>query len=129
MKILVDSDFLVGFFLTGDAHHQKTKLIYQDTAVGNRLFISNLVIQETATVLSHLVSMETARMFKQKLSKLNLTEIKIDQKMEDLAWQFFLTQTKKGSSFVDCSNLAIMQVLGVDKVLSFDKFYPNEFKL
>lgn len=128
MKILIDSDFLVGFFLSGDAHHQKTKRIYEEFSEKGDIYVSNLVIQETATVISHLVGMDAVRIFSNKFSSLGLIKIDLDKSLEADAWKIFLQQTKKRSSFVDCLNLALIKQNKMDRILSFDKFYPKELR-
>ena len=45
-------------------------------------------------------------------------EIKLEEKLERLAWKIFLKQTKKGTSFVDCANLAMMEMYKLDGVVT-----------
>jgi len=61
--------------------------------------------------------------FYDKLPKLNLKIISFDEKLENMSWEMFLKQTKKGCSFVDCANLAVIKAYNLDGILSFDKFY------
>lgn len=129
MKILVDSDFLVGLFRDEDAHHDNTLVILKkEIKEGNGLFVSNLVLFETATVLAHRVNMEAVRLFYDKLPKLRLKRIGIDERIESLSWEILLKQTKKGCSFVDCANLATIEIYKFDGILSFDKFYPKSLR-
>jgi len=126
MNILTDSDWLVGLLRIGDPHHKKAKLIF-DFADSNKaeLFALNLVIQETATVLSHRTGMKAVRLFWEKLPKLGLTIIQVDKNLELEAWKIFLKQTKKGTSYVDCANWAAYKVTKLDGIISFDKFYKR----
>jgi len=129
MKVLVDSDFLVGLFREGDAHHLNSlNLLKKETRAGSGLFVSNLVLFETATVLAHRVNMDAVRLFYNRLPKLKLKQISIDEGLENKSWEIFLKQTKKGCSFVDCSNLAAVEIYKFDGILSFDKFYPKSLK-
>ena len=126
MKILIDSDFLVGLFRDEDAHHRiSLDLLKRENKVGSNLFVSNLVLFETATVLAHRVSMDAVRLFYEKLPKLKLKRIGIDERLENRSWEIFLKQMKKGCSFVDCANLAAIEIYKFDGILSFDKFYPK----
>ena len=126
MKLLVDSDCLVGAFREGDPHSTAaTELIDKHSRSGTKLHASNLVIQESATVLSHRVGMDAVRLFYQKYPKLGLYIVDIDPALEKLSWDIFLRQTKKGTSFVDCSNLAVIQKYKLEGILSFDSFYPK----
>lgn len=129
MKILVDSDFLVGLFRDEDAHHQNTlTILKREMGTGNQLFTNNLVLFETATVLAHRVDMDAVRLFYDRLPKLKLKMISLDEKLESRSWEIFLKQTKKGCSFVDCANLATIEIYKFDGILSFDKFYPKSLR-
>ncbi len=130
MKVLIDSDFLVGLFRVGDPHHEVTMTILKQHNNGSSIFhVLNLVLQETATVLSHRVGMEAVRLFHAKYPKLGLNIIDMDKEIELAAWQIFLEQTKKGTSFIDCANLATCRHYAMDKIFSFDRFYPKELLL
>ena len=50
----------------------------------------------------------------------------VDEEMEKLSWRIFSNQAKKGTSFVDCSNLAVIEKFSLDGIVSFDKFYPKK---
>ncbi len=127
MKILIDSDFLFGLFVPDDAHHNESRKEWMDLEGKNHeFFISNLVIQETATVLSYKRGQVTAVLFLKRLPSLKLTTVVVDSSIEKRAWELFESQTKKGISFVDCSNLTTIEKYRLDGILSFDKFYPKE---
>lgn len=127
MKKLIDSDFLVGLFREDDVHHEKTLVaLEKEMEDKSGLYVVNLVLFETATVLAHRVDMDAVRLFYEKLPKLNLKIISFDEKLENMSWGIFLKQTKKGCSFVDCANLAVMGKYNLDEILSFDKFYSGK---
>ncbi|KKT29569.1 MAG: hypothetical protein UW41_C0016G0029 [Candidatus Collierbacteria bacterium GW2011_GWC2_44_18] len=129
MKRLIDSDFLVGLFRDADAHHEETlSLLENETDKESDLYVVNLVLFETATVLAHRVNMDAVRLFYDKLPKLNLKIISFDEKLESMSWEMFLKQTKKGCSFVDCANMAVLRRYRLDGILSFDKFYPDKIR-
>lgn len=130
MKILVDSDFLVGLFRVGDPHHEGAiMLLKQHENKSSAFHVLNLVLQETATVLSHRVGMEAVRLFHAKYPMLGFSVIDVDREMELATWKIFLKQTKKGCSFVDCANLAACRHYAMDNICSFDRFYPKELLL
>ncbi len=127
MKLLVDSDCLVGALKDGDPHQKvATTLLKSHNEKGDTLFVLNLVLQETATVLSHRTGMNAVRLFSQTLPSLKLHVIKLDDHLENFVWELFLKQTKKGTSFVDCANLAACDFYKLDGILSFDGFYKNK---
>ncbi|MBL7036702.1 type II toxin-antitoxin system VapC family toxin [Candidatus Microgenomates bacterium] len=126
MKYIVDSDFLIAFTNSEDSNHSKSIKIYKHLKDKAELVVLNLVFQESTTVVSKKFGMQMARVFYEKLTKFINTEIKIDEKLEREAWKVFLKQNKKGTSFVDCANLATHKKYKFDGILSFDKFYPKD---
>lgn len=127
MKLLVDSDCLVGAFKEGDPHQKTaTKLLKSHGESDDILYVLNTVLQETATVLSHRVGIKAVKLFMQNLPSLHLEIIKLDENLEKNAWEIFLTQTKKGTSFVDCANLSACDLYKLDGILSFDEFYKGK---
>jgi|SRR3989339_561710 len=127
MRLLVDSDFLFGLFVPDDAHHQRAKKIWGKLIKQKHdFFVLNITIQETATVLSHKRGQLVAIALIDKLPELALRKIDIDIDLEKEGWKIFKSQTKKGTSFVDCANLAASAEFGIDEILSFDKFYPKK---
>ena len=129
MKLLVDSDFLFGLFVPDDLHHKRARQIWVDLVKReDEVFVLKLTIQETATVLSHKRDQRTAISFVDKLPELGLRVLGIDVEVEEDGWKIFKAQTKKGISYVDCINLAVIQKFKFDGILSFDKFYPRSLK-
>ena len=129
MKLLVDSDFLFGLFVPDDLHHKRARQIWVDLVKReDEVFVLKLTIQETATVLSHKRDQRTAISFVDKLPELGLRVLGIDVEVEEDGWKIFKAQTKKGISYVDCINLAVIQKFKFDGILSFDKFYPKSLK-
>lgn len=131
MKVLVDSDFLFALFVGHDPHHKiATQQFRKFRKEGAQLSVLNIVIQEAATVISHKVDQHTSVDFFNKIQKIKeLQRLVVDEKLEERAWEVFLKQTKKGTSFVDCANLAAARSYGIDKIATFDRFYPKELLL
>ncbi|MEK6967279.1 MAG: PIN domain-containing protein [Nanoarchaeota archaeon] len=126
-RYLVDSDFLVAVFREEDQNHQAAmgKLqVVQGFEV--ELWISNLVRQESATVVSHRVGMQAVKEFMKLLAMDIHRTVWVDKKLEERSWEIFLKQTKKKSSFVDSSNLAVIEKFKLDGILAFDGFYPEK---
>ncbi len=130
MKVLVDSDFLFGFFVPSDPHYLRAKKFWLEVVEkGIEVLVLNLVIQETATVLSYKINQEVAVNFVEKLPRLELRTLRVNEEMEDAAWKIFLKHKKKGTSFIDCMNLAVVEKYKLDGILSFDMFYPKSVRI
>lgn len=126
LQVLIDSDALFGLYMPSDSHHPKAKAIFKDLfEKESSLFISNLVIQETATVLSYRFGHGVALKFVDRLEDMRFNKIFIDNSLEESAWNLFKQSFKKGTSFVDCSNLAIYKNSNMDAIFSFDRFYKR----
>ncbi|OGM20658.1 hypothetical protein A2714_05745 [Candidatus Woesebacteria bacterium RIFCSPHIGHO2_01_FULL_38_9] len=130
MKYLADSDFLFGLFVAKDPHNNESKLILKRVVKNsNDLLVLNLVVQETATVLSRKDKQSTAVDFLNQFQKMPVQIILLDEEIESFSWEIFRKQTKKRTSFVDCANLATLEKYKLDGILSFDEFYPPELKV
>lgn len=128
-KILVDSDFLIAVFRPTDSSHQKARKILQKLSHKSlELWVINLVVQEATTVVSYKMGMEEAKKFYDLTNKEIDQIVQVDSDLEKIAWKIFLRQTKKGTSFIDCANLACWQTYQLNKLLSFDSFYPSEIR-
>ena len=83
--------------------------------------VLNLVVQETATVISMKVGQEIAKDFYQETGLLD-QEIQPDDILEEQVWRIFMKQVKKGTSFIDCANpLAFIDKYYVGRDFVFDK--------
>lgn len=124
MHYLLDSDFLYGLSISDDAHHENCVKLYKNFKESKpELTVLNLVIQETATVISRKKGQKASLLFLEKLEKLPISILWLGEEDENLAWEVFKKQTKKGTSFIDCANLAIAKKYKFDGILSFDEFY------
>ncbi|MBP7859745.1 type II toxin-antitoxin system VapC family toxin [Patescibacteria group bacterium] len=125
MKYLVDSDFLISFSSDLDSTHQKSVEIYKKIKDGSKLVALNLVFQESTTVVSKKFGMQKAKIFYEMINKFINTRIIMNEDVEKEAWKMFLQQSKKGTSFIDCANLAAYKKYKLDGILSFDEFYSK----
>lgn len=126
--VLIDSDAFVGLFYQNDAHHQKSSKIFDQMQQSqHRLVTTNMVVAETATVLSHRVGQKAARTFLDLADMLPVIFVNEHLYRETLL--LFRKQTTKGTSVVDCSNVIVIRKFDIPTILSFDKVYTKDFKL
>lgn len=129
-KIIVDSDFLVALYKPDDSSHVRSIEIAGSMKQQGYIFIAlNLVVQESTTVISNKMGMEDARRFYKGLENMLDQTIDFHKEIEKISWSIFLKQTKKGSSFIDCANLATMKFYKIGNILSFDASYPKEARI
>lgn len=123
-KILVDADALVALAKADDSNHKKALKIAQKLKK-DTLFITPLTIPEAATVISYRVSHKEAKIFLLDTRKRNLIELPLNFSAIKAADEIFLSQTRKGVSWIDCLNIAVTKIHSLDGIFSFDKFYAK----
>jgi len=129
MRVLVDADALYALFLSSDPSHEAAiavmrTLVKEDAS----LYISNLVVLEVATLLSYHYDQKLAIQFLDNVEKGGFSKIFIDETLTRQTWALFRKQTRKRTSFVDCSNVVAYEEMKCGAIFSFDKFY-KKFKL
>ncbi|MFH0755327.1 MAG: PIN domain-containing protein [bacterium] len=123
MQILIDADFLIALIKKDDKNHLKSikKLEdFKDVSV----FITPFTIPETATVLSYKVSHQSAKDFL-KESRKKFTKLSSNDQIINMADEIFLAQNKKGTSWIDCLNVATIKFYDLNGIFSYDKFYSK----
>lgn len=127
---MLDSDFLFGLFVPDDVHHNNTKKILREIEGHSvKLHALNLVLQETATVVSNKRTQQDAVRFVKNFDSVVDTVIVLSPDVEEKTWKLFLKQRENEISFIDCANLVVLEEYNLDKIASFDKFYPKKFVL
>lgn len=125
-KVLVDSDALVALIKRDDAHFRKaSRLANQAKKQHVEFFLSQYTIAEVSTVLSNKVSQLVATQFLAGVHEFDLTVIAATQTEFLKAEEIFVQQKKKGTSFFDCLNIALIQHYSFDAIFSFDKIYAK----
>ena len=126
--IFIDSDVFVAFIKKDDSLHVPVRRVFQRLQEKQTVFCtSNYVFAEVVTVLSQRVSHELAVKFIEALHAPDADiEVQwVDIETEARAIGIFRRQTSKNVSFVDCVNMAIVQIHGIDAIFSFDAVYKK----
>jgi len=130
-QILVDSDAFVGLLLEKDAHHENSSNLFTEIASqGISIITTSFVIAETATVLSHRVGQELARIFLDEvIEKGKFPTVFVSEPLQQQATEIFKEQESRGTSMTDCVNVALMRQLQLSTIFSFDGFYEKKCNL
>jgi predicted nucleic acid-binding protein len=130
-QILVDSDAFVGLLLEKDAHHERSARLFAEVASQGASIVTNsFVVSETATVLSHRVGQEVARLFLDEvIEQGRFPTVFVTEALQQQAIEIFKMQESRGTSMTDCVNVAIMQQLQISTIFSFDTFYSKRCNL
>ncbi len=133
MDILVDADALVALAKTDDPNHQKALRIGESIQKrGCTWYISPFTIGEVVTVISYKVNHATAKRVLGELKKQDLNLLSLKDEHIHLADDWFNKQNKKGTSYFDCYNMALLERYKkqLQAIFSFDSAYKrNGFKL
>ncbi len=125
-RLLVDSDIFFSLLVKTDANHRRATLLNKQLiSKGQKFFTVNLVVFETATVLSHKISQQAACLFLENMTSGKMEVLRIDEVLEKEALKIFTHQNKKNTSFVDCANMVIMKRYKLPKIFSFDRIYKR----
>lgn len=131
--VLVDADVLVAIAKHDDSNHNKALLI--DNKLRQRgvvFYLSPFTVAEAVTVLSHKVSQPSAKKFLKVVRELDLAVFELPDKHKLLADKWFEKQNKKGTSYFDCYNMALLSRYKnqLAAIFSFDEVYKkNDFTL
>jgi predicted nucleic acid-binding protein len=110
MRFLIDTDFLIAIIKEDDKNHlQSIKKL--EGLKNDSIFITPFTLPETVTVLSYKVSHRSAKKFL-KESRENFIELSLNNRLIALTDETFLSQNKKGTSWIDCLTDAKNSPLG-----------------
>jgi len=124
LKILVDADALVAIAKETDSNHKKALVTSQKIRTAT-IYTTPFTIPEAATVLSHKASQFEAKNFLKNVRERILSEIQLNPGLVQTADEIFLSQKTKGTSWIDCLNVAVVKTEELDGIFSFDKFYKK----
>lgn len=128
IHIFMDSDAFVALLKQDDQNHKKAERVF-NALKNNDIYYStsNYIFSEVVTVISQKINHATALKFIQYVRSAE-SGIKIrwvTEEIETLAIEIFESQTSKNTSFVDCTNMAIMSIDRLDVIFSFDAIYKK----
>lgn len=130
MKILLDSDAIIALNFSDQSTHLVAKRIFKKYQhLEADFYTLNVCVQESVTVASKKYSQQEAATLYHNLIQNSQNILHVDIDLELQSWNLFLKQTKKGTSFIDCANLAALSHYNFDKIFSFDQFYPKSIRL
>jgi len=126
--ILIDADALVALAKSNDSNHKKaTELSSKLQKSGVYYCFSPFTVAEATTVLSYKTSHESAKNFLKQIRKLDVPILELPKKLSTLTDEWFLKQKKKGTSYFDCYNMALLDRYKNQfvAIFSFDSIYKR----
>lgn len=124
--IFIDTNFYVSLENKADSNHARAKEILTSLIPANpQFFTTNLILYETATVISLRVGREAVIYFKDNFDPATRV-LWLDKSTETKAWDLFKKVKDKNISFVDCYSFALLRELGIKEVLTFDRDFAKQ---
>lgn len=117
-----DTNYFVALFNPIDTSHAAALVIAEDLSDRNtHLVISSYIFTEVVTILSLRAGRKVSITAGQYLLNDNtISNIHIDQFLQEQSWKIFQATEHKNISFIDCSSIAVMQSENIITALTFD---------
>lgn len=119
--IFIDANIFLAHDNMNDVHHQRAIKIWQDLESGRygEYFTSDYVLNEIVGVTLRKLGKERAVTLGTHVFN-SMLVINIDDHLLRKAWMIF-SQTKLSLSLVDCTNLAVLDMVKAKSLATFDK--------
>ncbi len=126
-SVFVDSNVFIGILNAHDALHERSVALWKKLQERQyRVVLSHFIVSEVVTVLSYRSHKQDALYFAQSIYFDNNHEVdivRLDETLELRALEVMRSASSKNISFVDASNIAIMETYGIKQIASFDKMF------
>lgn len=132
--IFVDASAWVARFKRDDRDHQRAVDIFRGQIPDDiPLITSNVVLYEVLTVLSMKAGKEHALQFghwfyEKAVKRGMITQVFVDEAVEQKAWQLFQSVANKNVSFVDCTSVVLAADWDASEIVTFDKHFSQLIK-
>lgn len=126
MNVFVDTSAFFALLDAEDEHHkQATDVLINLRGSEAHLVTSNYVIAESCALIQRRLGMKVASAFRSNL--LPIVAIHwVDESIHDDGFNYFLTCSKGGPSFVDCVSFAVMRQTGIRTAFAFDRHFADQ---
>lgn len=123
--IFVDTSAFVAIHDSKDPHYESSQKIIK-TLIPQKasLITTNYVLAESYTVISQKVGKDKVISFKVGFDP-SIRIVRVDEELEEAAWQIFKEIKSKNVSFIDCTSFAIMKSYGVREAFAFDEDFKR----
>ena len=126
MAIFLDTSFIIAFDNEKDVHHKNAREIWKkiEAMAYGQYFISDYIFDEIIAVSLRKSGDKNGTVaLGEKLLK-SMPIINVDKHIFEEAWKIFL-ESKLNLSFTDCTNLVLLNLIGSNKIATFDKAFKE----
>ncbi len=124
MGAFIDSSVLVAYYNKRDVHHARAVELIKKCIEGEfgEVYASDYVFDEVVTVTLVRAGLERAVEIGEYLLNSEIALLRVDEDAFRDAWKKFKSL---GISFTDCTNVAMMELHGIDRILTFDEGFKR----
>jgi predicted nucleic acid-binding protein len=124
-SVFVDTSAFVALRNAAEAEHERARAALSElVAEGVALFTSNYVFAETYTALMVRVGREEAIEWGRRFRASGAIElVRLEQEVEDAAWQILEAHGDKRWSYVDATSFALIERDGGGEAFAFDAHF------
>lgn len=118
----LDTSGLVALFDGKDGHHASARRTWKRIRVSpERLFLTNLIIVETVTLLRRRAGFDVAQRVGERLMCGAVGEVvHVDARLLDAGWMLFEKYRDHQLSLTDCASFAVMHARGITRAFTYD---------
>jgi predicted nucleic acid-binding protein len=127
MNVFIDSGVFVAFHNTRDSNSSRALELMREIVSGRfgSVYTSDYVFDEAVTVAlirtrRPEIALSIGRTILGELTKPFLVVIRVDGEVFKDAWKLFPRYAGKGLSFTDCTTIALMRMMNIENIVSFD---------
>jgi len=127
MSVFIDSGVFVAFHNTRDPNNGRALELMREIVAGRlgSAYTSDYVFDEAVTVAlirtrRPEIALSLGRTILGELTKPFLVVLRVDGEAFKEAWKLFPRYAGKGLSFTDCTTVALMRMMDVENLVSFD---------
>ena len=123
MSILIDTGIFYAFYNKKDVHHLDSISIIVHAMEGTwgRIYTTNLIVSETATLLRYRISLNTAVNFLNALKKSGIAILYMDQTTYDDVIETLKQYPNKQLSFVDAFSIKVLSNFRINYLATYDE--------
>ena len=123
MDILVDTGAFYALADHSDQYHQQALAFYTVSCQTDRLLTTDYILVETWTLLHHRLGRPAAMKFWDSLSRGMIPLVGVTRQDLDQARRIAHAYADQDFSLVDCTAMAVMERLHIDRVFAFDTHF------
>ncbi|MCX9011028.1 MAG: PIN domain-containing protein [Candidatus Methanoperedens sp.] len=123
MSLLIDTSALIAARNADDRNHKKAMALMTSALKGEygKVFISDYIFSEVVTLTCIRTKSKRLAFDIGKFAKAKPINFRFIEPIDfDRAWELYQQYDDKNLSFTDCTNIALMERLDIEKLFTFD---------